>query len=42
MQNDGVHRLEATRPVGLLVDGFDSFVSYAYAGGTELNQIVPE
>jgi hypothetical protein len=41
-QNDGVHRLEATRPVGLLVDGFDSFVSYAYAGGTELTQIVPE
>lgn len=42
MQNDGVHRLEATRPVGLLVDGFDSFVSYAYAGGTDLTQIVPE
>ena len=42
MQNDGVHRLEATRPVGLLVDGFDNFVSYAYAGGTELSQIVPE
>ena len=42
LQNDGVHRLEATRPVGLLVDGFDSFVSYAYAGGTELTQIVPE
>lgn len=42
VQNDGVHRLEATKPVGLLVDGFDSFVSYAYAGGTELSQIVPE
>ncbi len=42
LQNDGVHRLEATRPVGLLVDGFDSFVSYAYAGGTDLTQIVPE
>lgn len=42
VQNDGVHRLEATRPVGLLVDGFDDFVSYAYAGGTELSQIVPE
>jgi hypothetical protein len=42
MQNDGVHRLEATRPVGLLVDGFDSFVSYAYAGGTDLTLIVPE
>ncbi len=42
MQNDGVHRLEATRPIGLLVDGFDNFVSYAYAGGTDLSQIVPE
>lgn len=41
-QNDGVHRLEADRPVGLLVDGFDDFVSYAYAGGTDLTLIVPE
>jgi hypothetical protein len=39
-QNDGVHTLEAERPVGVLVDGFDSFVSYAYAAGTELAQIV--
>jgi hypothetical protein len=39
-QNDGVHVLEAERPVGVLVDGFDSFVSYAYAAGTELEQIV--
>jgi hypothetical protein len=41
-QNDGVHRIEASRKVGLLVDGFDAFVSYAYAGGTDLNLIVPE
>lgn len=40
-QNDGVHRLVANQPVGLIVDGFDFFVSYAYAGGTELSFIVP-
>ena len=42
VQDDGVHRIEADRPVGVLVDGFDSFVSYAYAAGTELTFIVPE
>ncbi len=42
LQNDGVHRLSASAPVGVLVDGFDAFVSYAYAGGTELQFIVPE
>ncbi len=42
-QNDGVHRIVSDRPVGLLlVDGFDSFVSYAYAAGTDLSFIVPE
>lgn len=41
-QNDGVHRLESDRPVGVLVDGFDSYVSYAYAAGTQLETIVPE
>jgi hypothetical protein len=41
-QNDGVHRIVADRPVGVLVDGFDSFVSYAYAAGTDLSFIVPE
>ncbi len=40
-QNDGVHRVLANEPVGLIVDGFDYFVSYAYAGGTELSFIVP-
>ena len=42
VQNDGVHRIEASAKVGVVVDGFDSFVSYAYAGGTELELIVPE
>jgi hypothetical protein len=40
-QNDGVHRILANKPVGVIVDGFDDFVSYAYAGGTELSFIVP-
>jgi IgGFc binding protein len=38
-QNDGVHRVQSDYPVGVLVYGFDSFVSYAYAGGTELIDI---
>ena len=42
VQDDGVHRIDADEPVGVLVDGFDAYVSYAYAAGTELNQIVPE
>ncbi len=41
VQNDGVHRVEATAKVGVIVDGFDSYVSYAYAAGTELELIVP-
>ncbi len=40
-QNDGVHRLQASRPVGLIVDGFDAYVSYAYAAGTELEALTP-
>ena len=39
MQDDGVHRLQADRPVGLVVYGFDSFVSYAYAGGLDLEPL---
>jgi len=42
LQNDGVHRVESNEKVGVLVDGFDSYVSYAYAAGTELEVIVPE
>ncbi len=39
VQNDGVHRVQGDQPLGLLVYGFDSFVSYAYAGGTDLRTI---
>jgi hypothetical protein len=35
-QNDGVHRVQSDFPLGVLVYGFDSFVSYAYAAGTDL------
>jgi len=41
-QNDGVHRVESNEKVGVLVDGFDSYVSYGYAAGTELEFIVLE
>ena len=41
-QNDGVHRVQSDLPVGVLVYGFDAFVSYAYAGGTELRDLVPK
>jgi hypothetical protein len=39
IQNDGVHRITSDRSVGVVVSGFDSFVSYAYAGGTELRDL---
>lgn len=42
VQNDGVHRVQADVPVGVLVYGFDYRVSYAYAGGTELVDIAPK
>ncbi|MEM7609944.1 MAG: IgGFc-binding protein, partial [Myxococcota bacterium] len=35
-QNDGVHTVLADQPVGVVVYGFDSFVSYAYAAGLNL------
>ncbi len=38
-QNDGTHTVIADLPVGLLVYGFDAFVSYAYAGGLNLKPI---
>jgi IgGFc binding protein len=41
-QNDGVHRVFSDRPVGVIVDGFDRNVSYGYAAGTDLREIVPE
>jgi hypothetical protein len=40
-QNDGVHRILANEPVGVIADGFDYFVSYGYAAGTDLSFIVP-
>ncbi len=40
VQDDGVHRIFADRPIGVLVDGFDRYVSYGYAGGTEMREIV--
>ena len=36
-QNDGVHTLVSTSPVGIIVFGFDKFVSYGYVGGLNLN-----
>jgi len=38
-QNDGVHRILADRKIGVIVDGFDRFVSYGYAAGTELREL---
>jgi hypothetical protein len=32
----GVHRVEATQPVGLTAHGYDQYVSYAYPGGLSL------
>ncbi|EYF01635.1 IgGFc-binding protein [Chondromyces apiculatus] len=40
-QNDGVHRVLSSQPVGVFVTGFDAYVSYAYAGGTDLRTIAP-
>ncbi|NUP12228.1 MAG: hypothetical protein HOW73_39785 [Polyangiaceae bacterium] len=40
-QNDGVHRIVSNTPVSIIVYGWDAFVSYAYAGGTELREIAP-
>lgn len=36
---DGYHTLRATADVGLVVYGFDAYVSYAYAGGLNLEII---
>ena len=38
-QHDGVHTIVSDRPVGLIVDGFDRYVSYGYVGGLNLNII---
>jgi hypothetical protein len=41
IQNDGVHRILSSAPVGVLVFGWDNFVSYGYAAGTQLEEINP-
>lgn len=38
-QNDGVHRIISSAPVGVIVSGFDSYVSYGYAAGTQLREL---
>ncbi len=38
-QRDGVHRVTANAPVFVAVVGWDAFVSYAYAAGTELIEL---
>jgi len=35
----GVHRATGTAPFGIMVHGYDSFVSYGYAGGLDLRRI---
>ncbi len=39
---DGVHLLVADEPIGVLVYGYDSYVSYGYPGGLNLNVVDPE
>jgi hypothetical protein len=41
-QDDGVHHIQADEPIGVIAYGFDSYVSYAYAGGTQLTVINPQ
>jgi hypothetical protein len=41
VQNDGVHRVSSNAPIFVAVTGFDAFVSYAYAAGTDLRELAP-
>lgn len=41
LQNDGVHRVSADAAIFVAVTGFDAFVSYAYAAGTDLRELAP-
>jgi hypothetical protein len=41
-QNDGVHHVQSDAPVGVMAYGFDSYVSYAYAGGTQLTVLTSQ
>jgi hypothetical protein len=36
---DGVHRVEATKPVGIMVYGYYNVGSYGYPGGADIKQI---
>jgi hypothetical protein len=38
-QDDGVHEILSDYPVGVVVYGFDNYVSYGYPGGTDLRII---
>lgn len=40
VQNDGVHRIDASDTVLALVYGFDNYVSYGYAAGTQLTTLI--
>jgi hypothetical protein len=35
-QHDGVHTILSDKPAGIIVSGFDRFVSHAYPGGLNL------
>ena len=37
----GPHRIEAGRPFGLVVYGYDNYVSYSYTGGLDLTKLSP-
>ena len=39
IQNDGVHTVVADNPVGIVIYGFDAYVSYAYAAGLNLMEL---
>jgi hypothetical protein len=39
--DEGVHRVEADRPLGLTVYGYYNVGSYGYPGGSDLNIINP-
>jgi hypothetical protein len=39
---DGVHLLISDEPVGVIVYGYDEYVSYGYPGGLNLNVVDPE
>ena len=38
-QNDGYHVLRASKPIGLIISGFDKHVSYGYVGGMDMRRI---